>query len=134
MPILNVTKFTESPQTMNAIQPERETASEEIAKPTLTALELEGLEIKGLDIKNLEEIGSLNVELLAINKSDRWSIYRRLQELEISCHCEIEKPLKVRIGTPTAALQLWCIARRYRTSRHQQLDFLEDCWQAQSYT
>ncbi|MBP0016148.1 MAG: hypothetical protein J7647_01170 [Cyanobacteria bacterium SBLK] len=86
-------------------------------------MEIESLEIEGLKI-----------EVLGIDKADRWSIYHRLQELEIPCNCDIEKPLEARIATPTAALQLWCIARRYRSSRHQLLDFLEDCWQTHSYT
>lgn len=108
---------------MNAIQPDRAIASDETIQSDLSHLEIQSLETEGL-----------NIEVLGIEKADRWSIYHRLQELEIPCNCDIEKPLEARISTPTAALQLWCIARRYRSFRHQLLDFLEDCWQAQSYT
>lgn len=109
---------------MNATQPERAIASDETLQPVLAGWEIKCLELEGLEVEGLD------VEILAIKKTDRWSIYHRLQELGIPCNCAIEKPLKAQIGTPTAALQLWSVAHRYRASRSQLLDLLEDCWQA----
>ncbi|MEM9540911.1 MAG: Asr1405/Asl0597 family protein [Cyanobacteria bacterium P01_E01_bin.42] len=108
---------------MNAIQPQQVAASNEAAQQHSTHTKIEALEFEGL-----------NVEVLAIEKTDRWSIYRRLQELDIPCNCNIEKPLEAQIATPTAALQLWSIARYYRSSREQLLDFLDDCWQTRFYS
>ncbi|WP_204104790.1 MULTISPECIES: Asr1405/Asl0597 family protein [Spirulina sp. CCY15215] len=93
---------------MRATQSESAIADNEALQPVL-----EGLEIK----------------ILAIEQTDRWSIYHRLQELGIPCNCAIAQPLEARIDSPTAALQLWSIAHRYRASRNELLDFLEDCWQ-----
>ncbi|MEA5470759.1 Asr1405/Asl0597 family protein [Spirulina sp. 06S082] len=93
---------------MRATQSESAIADKEALQPVL-----EGLEI----------------EVLAIEQTDRWSIYHRLQELGIPCNCAIAQPLEARIDSPTAALQLWSIAHRYRASQNELRDFLEDCWQ-----
>ncbi|NJL00168.1 MAG: hypothetical protein HC838_14620 [Spirulinaceae cyanobacterium RM2_2_10] len=59
----------------------------------------------------------------------RWALYRRLQELAIPCQCGCDRPLKVAVDTPTAAIQLWSAIRRIEAPRPVHLDWLERCWQ-----
>ncbi|AFY93360.1 Asr1405/Asl0597 family protein [Chamaesiphon minutus] len=58
---------------------------------------------------------------------DRWQIYHRLQELEISCNCSTGKPLTVSVETPTAAIQVWNVARQPSLDRCQLVDWLDRC-------
>lgn len=64
--------------------------------------------------------------------SDRWYIYRRLMELEISCTCSTGKPLEVNVDTPTAAIQVWSVARQQLSERSQQLNWLDRCFDLHS--
>jgi hypothetical protein len=59
---------------------------------------------------------------------DRWQIYHRLQELEISCECATGKPLTVAVETPTAAAQVWSVARQPSIGRSQLVDWLNRCF------
>jgi hypothetical protein len=60
--------------------------------------------------------------------SDRWQLYRRLIELEISCTCSTGKPLEVTIDTPTAAIQVWSVARQQLLERSQMVSWLDRCF------
>jgi hypothetical protein len=60
---------------------------------------------------------------------DRWQVYHRLQELEISCECSGFQPLKVDIKTATEAIQLWSIVKRVSQSRQQLIGALNQSWQ-----
>ncbi len=60
--------------------------------------------------------------------SDRWQLYRRLMELEISCKCSTGKPLEVTVATPTAAAQVWSVARQQMMERSQLVDWLDRCF------
>ena len=62
---------------------------------------------------------------------DRWQIYHRLQELEISCKCSTGKPLTVTVETPTAAVQVWRVARQPTLDRSQLGDWLDRCFTLQ---
>jgi hypothetical protein len=62
---------------------------------------------------------------------DRWQIYHRLQELEISCKCSTGNPLTVAVDTPTAAIQVWSVARQPSTDRSQLVDWLDRCFTLQ---
>lgn len=59
---------------------------------------------------------------------DRWQIYRRLQELKIPCQCSTGKPLTVSIETPTAAVQVWSVARQPSIGRSQLINWLDRCF------
>jgi hypothetical protein len=63
---------------------------------------------------------------------DRWQIYHRLQELEISCNCSTGKPLTVAVDTPTAVIQVWSVARQLSVDRHQLVDWLDRCFTLQA--
>lgn len=59
---------------------------------------------------------------------DRWQIYHRLTELEIPCKCSTGKLLEVTVDTPTAALQVWSVARQQLVQRIQMVNWLEQCF------
>lgn len=60
---------------------------------------------------------------------DRWQVYHRLKELEISCQCSGFQPLTVNIQTATEALQLWSIVKRVSQTRHDLVMTLTQSWQ-----
>ena len=69
-------------------------------------------------------------KLFTVNSgwSDRWQLYRRLMELEICCKCSTGKPLEVTVDTPTAAVQVWSVARQQMMERSQSIDWLDRCF------
>ena len=68
--------------------------------------------------------------LVEVNWADRWQVYQRLKELDIRCSCTVNQPLKVEIGSPIAAVQLWSVIRQLTASRQDQIWILENCWQS----
>lgn len=68
--------------------------------------------------------------LVEVNWADRWQVYQRLKELGIPCSCTANQPLKVEIGSPMAAVQLWSVIRQLTASRQDQIWILEYCWQS----
>ena len=67
-------------------------------------------------------------ESVAVDCADRWQVYYRLQELDISCHCGGFQALTVQIQTATEALQLWSIVRRVSQPRHELAVALMQSW------
>lgn len=68
-------------------------------------------------------------QTVEVSWADRWQVYQRLQELDIPCCCETNQPLKVEIGNPSAAIQLWSVMRQFTISRQEQICILKNCWQ-----
>ncbi|MBN3868886.1 Asr1405/Asl0597 family protein [Nostoc sp. JL33] len=66
--------------------------------------------------------------LVEVNWADRWQVYQRLKELDIPCSCAANQPLKVEIGNPIAAVQLWSVIRQFTAFRQDQILTLERCW------
>lgn len=69
---------------------------------------------------------------VGIKNTARWSIYYRLQELEIPCQCSTNQPLKVELNTPNAIAQLCSVVRRSTASRSKLIDRLDRCWKLKS--
>lgn len=67
-------------------------------------------------------------ERVSVACEDRWQVYHRLKELEISCHCGGFQPLQVEIATPTEALQLWSVIRQVSEPRSVLATALDRCW------
>jgi hypothetical protein len=63
---------------------------------------------------------------------DRWQIYHRLTELKIPCKCSTGKPLEVTVDTPTAAVQVWSVARQQLVGRSQLVNWLDRCFDLHS--
>jgi hypothetical protein len=92
--------------------------------------------VKG-DIANLSQLNlKMNVfnfqmasyQTIAIARADRWTLYRRLQELDIPCTCQCDRPLQVEITSPLAAIQLWSAVKQVVESRSELINWLKVCW------
>ncbi len=62
---------------------------------------------------------------------ERWTIYQRLQDLAIDCHCQIGAPLQVRIDSPQDLVQCWSVIRHAAMQSGDRLVLaaqLENCW------
>ncbi|WP_374189043.1 Asr1405/Asl0597 family protein [Scytonema millei] len=67
-------------------------------------------------------------EIVEVKWADRWQVYQRLQELEISCWCDAGQPLKVEIADPTTAVQLSSVLKQFTASRQDLVGWLKQCW------
>ena len=47
----------------------------------------------------------------AVEGIDRWTMYARLQELDVTCRCQAGEPLRVRIDSPQDLLHCWSVMR-----------------------
>ncbi|MDC0833260.1 hypothetical protein POG22_09605 [Geitlerinema sp. CS-897] len=70
-------------------------------------------------------------QIISVHRSYRWSIYRRLQELNISCTCPADGTLRVHIDRAIALLLVHSVVQQCLLSRQESLDWLERCWQTQ---
>lgn len=75
-----------------------------------------------------------------LDSVDRWTVYRRLQELGMTCRygrdaqptpCQ-NRPMTVSVHTPTEALLVWSVVQTVTASRLQLADHLDRCWQQRS--
>jgi hypothetical protein len=66
--------------------------------------------------------------VIEIAASDRWQVYRRLQELAIPCCCRTNQPLRVQINDVTTAIQVWSVVRQMTVPRRDLASCLERCW------
>lgn len=67
-------------------------------------------------------------QIVEINWTDRWQVYKRLQELEISSSCKINQPLTVEIANITDIAQLWSVLRQFTASRQDLISHLQHSW------
>ncbi|HAC62990.1 MAG TPA: hypothetical protein DCF68_05495, partial [Cyanothece sp. UBA12306] len=67
-------------------------------------------------------------QTVSVPWGDRWTVYHRLQELEIPCHCCTNEPLRVELSTPIAVIQLQSVVKQCLASREELLQWLEYCW------
>jgi predicted DNA-binding transcriptional regulator AlpA len=65
---------------------------------------------------------------LEVTGMERWQIYQRLQELEISCRCNSYGALFVNYSDAIAIAQVWSVARHVRMQRSELTQWLEQCW------
>lgn len=69
-------------------------------------------------------------QIVEVNWADRWQVYQRLQELDIPCWCEANQPLRVEVGNPMAAVQLWSVMRQLTAPRQDLIGTLEHSWRS----
>ncbi|NEO28051.1 MAG: hypothetical protein F6K03_14500 [Kamptonema sp. SIO4C4] len=67
--------------------------------------------------------------VVEITSEQRWSIYQRLQELGLPCHCQAYQPLQVELSDTHAILQFWQVCRHLYASLPELRHWLESCWQ-----
>ncbi len=72
------------------------------------------------------------VEIEHIDWAQRWQAYRRLQELSIPCWCASYRPLRVRLSSFHAMIQLDSVLRQLTHNRWELASWLERCWQLDS--
>jgi hypothetical protein len=65
--------------------------------------------------------------IASMNGIDRWQIYTRLQELNISCSCGMNQPLTVEIRSVATAIQVWSVVRQFTVPRYKLIQALERC-------
>ncbi|MGB3404956.1 MAG: Asr1405/Asl0597 family protein [Microcoleaceae cyanobacterium] len=73
-------------------------------------------------------------EIVQVNWIDRWSVYKRLQELEIPCCCGAQQPLRANINNCRDAFQLISVIKQLTASRQELIHNLERCWQQPTAT
>ncbi|HAZ47122.1 MAG TPA: hypothetical protein DDW76_27375 [Cyanobacteria bacterium UBA11369] len=68
------------------------------------------------------------MQLVRVQRGDRWQVYQRLQELGIPCWCSSDGYLQAEINTPTAALQVWSVVQQLTAKRCEMTFLLHRCW------
>ncbi len=66
--------------------------------------------------------------IIEVQGGDRWSVYHRLQELEIPCICNTNEPIQISLSHPLAAIQVWSVVKQATASRSVLLTWLQQCW------
>lgn len=69
--------------------------------------------------------------IVAVQRCDRWSVYHRLQDLDIPCVCPADGTLRVEVNHATALVLARSAIRQFITSRQDDVAWLERCWQTQ---
>ncbi|VEP16756.1 conserved hypothetical protein [Hyella patelloides LEGE 07179] len=67
-------------------------------------------------------------QVAKIHRSDRWSAYRRLQELDISCWCPQDGTLWVEIDHCIHAILIRSTIQQFVSTRSESIEWLERCW------
>lgn len=67
--------------------------------------------------------------VVSVPRCDRWSVCRRLQELDISCTCPQDGTLQVEAESALAAVLIHSTVRQFTTTRREQANWLERCWE-----
>ncbi|WP_035984761.1 Asr1405/Asl0597 family protein [Leptolyngbya sp. KIOST-1] len=70
-------------------------------------------------------------QMVSVKRCDRWSIHRRLQELNIPCACPADGTLRVEVNHALALLLVCSAVRQFSISRQEGVEWLERCWQTQ---
>lgn len=70
--------------------------------------------------------------VVSVDWTDRWQVYTRLQELNITCSCGMNQSLTVEISNVMAAIQLWSVVHQFTASRRELIQTLERCWHCDS--
>jgi len=68
--------------------------------------------------------------ILPVKWAYRWSVFRRLQELNIDCQCSTNEPLLVNLDSLTTLMQVRSVLSQFSTSRKDLVNRLDVCWQA----
>lgn len=71
---------------------------------------------------------------LTIDRTDRWTIAHRLQELQIACWCLEDGSCWVDIPNSTTALLLRSVIHQVLAPRKDLVAWLEQCWMTQSWS
>ncbi len=67
--------------------------------------------------------------VVAVPCGERWSVNRRLQELQIPCMCPADGTLRVNVNHAVELLLVHSVVRRFTIPRQVNVDWLNRCWQ-----
>lgn len=67
--------------------------------------------------------------ILPVKWAYRWSVFRRLKELNIDCQCSTNEPLLVNLESPTTLMQVRSVLSQFSASRQDLVSRLDNCWQ-----
>ena len=67
-------------------------------------------------------------QVAKIHRSDRWSVYRRLRELNIPCWCPEDGSLWVEINPCIHGILLRSTVQQFVSTRSELTHWLERCW------
>lgn len=68
-------------------------------------------------------------QVAKISRSDRWIVYRRLQELKIPCWCPDDGTLWVEIDNGIDAILLRSTVQQLVAPRQELVNWLDRCWE-----
>ncbi|MEL6788800.1 MAG: Asr1405/Asl0597 family protein [Cyanobacteria bacterium J06607_15] len=71
---------------------------------------------------------SFTSQITKIDRCDRWSVHRRLQELNISSWCPADGALWVEIDSCIHAILLRSTIQQFVSTRSESIHWLERCW------
>ncbi|MGD1917511.1 MAG: Asr1405/Asl0597 family protein [Pleurocapsa sp.] len=67
-------------------------------------------------------------QVTKIQRSERWSVYRRLQELNIPSWCTADGALWIEIDSCIHAILLRSTIQQFVSTRSESIEWLERCW------
>ena len=67
-------------------------------------------------------------QVAKIKRGDRWTVYRRLQELNIPCWCPPDGTLWIEVDRCIHAILLRSTIQQFVGTRSELIDWLERCW------
>ncbi len=67
-------------------------------------------------------------QVTKINRSERWSVHRRLKELNIPCWCPEDGALWIEIDSCINAILLRSTIQQFVSTRSESIEWLERCW------
>lgn len=68
--------------------------------------------------------------ILPVKWAYRWSVFRRLKELNIDCQCSTNEPLLVHLDSLATLMQVRSVLSQFSASRQDLVSRLDNCWQA----
>ncbi len=68
-------------------------------------------------------------QVVSVHRGDRWSIHRRMQELNIPCNCPTDGTLRVDVNHAIALVLVHSAVRQIISPREDRVDWLERCWE-----
>jgi hypothetical protein len=93
---------------------------------------MHALESNALGAAQEPDQSPLVIAVAELDPIDRWIVYRRLQDLGLTCRYGRSHPLTVAISTPIDALLVWSVVQTTTQSKPALADHLDRCWQQRS--
>lgn len=72
--------------------------------------------------------------VISVARGDRWVMYQRLQELDISCACPFDGSLRADVSTGMDILLIRSMVLRMTAARSDLMTWLERCWHSELHS